>query len=190
MRRRTFIKTTGAMGLSAAMPWGGLAAEAAEGSSFLEKKSSDRMLFPRPHDGAEVDISPVGLAWLPCPSAADYRVEIFDAGGSRVYSNSAGKDPVHCPDRVLAAGRYTWDVVAYDSKGGEIARRGGRSFTIRRNAAELPWIEPKELLGRVPKEHPRVVFPKRNLESIRSTLNTTRARSWSASKAAANRTAT
>ena len=187
MRRRTFIKTTGAMGLSAAMPWGGLAAEAAEGSSFLEKKSSDRMLFPRPHDGAEVDISPVGLAWLPCPSAADYRVEIFDAGGSRVYSNSAGKDPVHCPDRVLAAGRYTWDVVAYDSKGGEIARRGGRSFTIRRNAAELPWIEPKELLGRVPKEHPRVVFPKRNLESIRSTLNTTRARSWSASKAAADR---
>ena len=77
MRRRTFIKTTGALGLNAALPWADLYARARKSTEFLKEKSSDRMLFPRPDDGAKLPISPVGLAWLPCPGAADYRVEIF-----------------------------------------------------------------------------------------------------------------
>ena len=142
MKRRTFIKTTGALGLSVAVPWG--AALGREGrAAFLTAKTSDRMLFPRPTYGAELAISPVGLAWLPCPGTVGYRVEIFDAGGERVYRKEAGKDPVHCPDRVLPAGRYAWDVVALDARGGEVARHGKQTFAILEGAAELPWVEPK-----------------------------------------------
>ena len=172
MKRRTFIKTTGALGLSTAMPWGELIAQQLPSSAFLKKKTSDRMLFPYPHDGAEVKISPVGLTWLPCPKAVSYRVNIFDKGGHRIYSKNAGKDPVHCPDLVLHPGRYTWDVIALDSRGKDAAQRGRRSFIISEDAAELPWIEPSELLRRVPREHPRILYPKSQLGKIRSTLST------------------
>ena len=187
MKRRTFLKTTGAAGLSAVMPWGDSMAQQRRSVDFLKEKTSDRMLFPRPRDGAELKISPVGLAWLPCPSAADYRVDIFDEGGHRLYSKNIGKDPVHCPDEVFPSGSYTWDVIALDRRGKDIARRGKRSFVISQNAAQLPWIDPKELLRRVPKEHPRILYPKSQLGKIRSTLSSTRAGSWRACKAAADK---
>ena len=170
MKRRTFIKTTGAAGLSVVLPWEAATARARQSSAFPKEKTSDRMLFPRPHDGAEVEISPVGLAWLPCPSAGAYRVEIFDKSGGRLYRAAAGKEPVHCPDRVFPPGRYTWDVVALDGNGNEITRRGQRSFIITKDAAKLPWIEPKELLRRVPKGRPRILYPKSQLDGIRATL--------------------
>ncbi|MHC4682551.1 MAG: DUF4962 domain-containing protein, partial [Planctomycetota bacterium] len=187
MKRRTFIQTTGALGLSAAIPWARSTAQQQRSADFLKKKTSDAMLFPRPLDGAKVAISPVGLAWLPCPKAAGYRIDIFDDGGRRIYSENAGKDPVHCPDRVLSPGAYTWDVIALDAGGTDIARRGRHSFTIREDAAQLPWIDPEELLSRVPKEHPRILYRKSQLGNIRSTLTSSRAKSWSACKAAAER---
>ncbi len=187
MRRRTFIKTSGALGLNAALPWADLYARARKSNEFLKDKTSDRMLFPRPDDGAELPISPVGLAWLPCPEAADYRVEISAKDGRSVYNKNLGGDPVHLPDKVLPFGDYVWDVTAFDEKGTEIARRGKRSFTILPDAAELPWIAPKELLRRVPAEHSRVLYPGADLDRIRATLSTTRSRSWRACKASADR---
>ena len=187
MKRRTFIKTTGALGLSAALPWADLYARARKSTEFLKEKSSDRMLFPRPGHGAELPISPVGLAWLPCPSAADYRVEIFAKNGPRVYSQNTGKDPVHLPDRVLPSGDYTWDVIAFDERGTDIARRGKQSFSILPGAAKLPWVAPKELLRRVPAEHSRILYARADLGRIRATLSSTRAKSWRACKSSADR---
>ena len=56
MDRREFIKTTGVLGLGAAFP--GIKSNVRQKSStgFLTEKSSDRMLFPRPLDGAELKI--------------------------------------------------------------------------------------------------------------------------------------
>jgi len=187
MRRRTFIKTTGALGLNAALPWANLYARARKSTEFLKEKSSYSMLFPRPGDGAELAISPVGLAWLPCPAAADYRVDIFAGNKNRVYSRNVGKDPVHLPDRVLPSGDYTWDVIALNEKGTDIARRGRQSFTILPGAAKLPWIAPKELLSRVPAEHSRILYPRADLDRIRTTLSSTRAKSWNACKYAAEK---
>jgi len=187
MRRRTFIKTTGALGLNAALPWADIYARARKSTEFLKEKSSGSMLFPRPGDGAELPISPVGLAWLPCPAAADYRVDIFAERGARVYSKNVGRDPVHLPDRVLPSGEYAWDVTAFDAKGTDIARRGRQSFTILPGAAKLPWVDPKELLRRVPAEHSRILYPKADLDRIRATLSSTRAKSWRACKSSADR---
>ncbi len=187
MKRRTFIKATGAFGLSTALPWGNLFARARKSAEFLKEQSSGRMLFPRPADGAELPISPVGLAWLPCPAAADYRVEIFEKNGNRIYSQNVGKDPVHLPDRVFPVGDYSWDVIAFDEQGTDIAMRGRLSFTILPGAARLPWIAPRQLLSRVPAEHPRILYPKANLDRIRATLSSSRSKSWRACKSAADK---
>ncbi len=139
MQRRTFIKATGALGLNTLLPWENLHAKSLVAEEFLKSKSSDRMLFPRPGNGAELAISPVGLAWLPCPSAADYRVEISSKSGKRLYSKNVGKDPVHLPDRVFPPGSYAWDVIALDEKGTDISRRGKELYTILPGASPLPW---------------------------------------------------
>jgi hypothetical protein len=190
MKRRTFIKNSSVLSASLALPWGDLLAQSPEATAFLKSKSSDRMLFPRPADGAALAISPVGLAWLPCPQSAQYRVEIFDKAGARIYSQDAGKDPVHLPDRVFPAGDYHWDVVAFNQQGTDMARHGRQSFTILPGAAQLPWIDPKELLGRVPKQHSRILYPQARLDAIRSTLSTTRKHAWQACQRAADRSLT
>lgn len=187
MRRRTFIKTTGALGLNAAIPWADLYARARKSTEFLKEKSSYRMLFPRPGDGAALPISPVALTWLPCPAAADYRVDIFTSSGIRIYSCNVGKDPGHLPDRVLPSGDYTWDVIAFDEQSTDIAQRGKQSFTILPGAAKLPWVAPKDLLRLVPAKHPRILYPRTDLDRIRATLSSSRAKAWRACKSTADR---
>jgi len=187
MKRRTFIQAGGAVGISGALPWLDFCVAAAAPGQFLTERSSGRMLFPRPSDGARLPITPVGLAWLPCPKAADYQVEISHKDGSQIYTRKVGKDPVHLPDRVLPAGDYTWDVIALDERGTDIARRGQRSFGVIPDATRLPWIAPRELLSRVPAGHPRILYPKSDLQSIRAALASTRSESWKACKSAADR---
>jgi len=77
--------------------------------------------------------------------------------------------------------------VALDEQGKDIARRGNQSFAIPKGVPELSWIDPDELLSRVPKEHSRLIYLKRDLPAIRATLQTTRSRSWNTCLRAAER---
>ena len=154
---------------------------------FLTERDRDQMLFPRPADGAVVDISPPGLAWLPAQGAGGYRVEIWDSSGDLIYQKDIGTEPIHLPDRVLDPGAYRWDVVAKDQYRRDKARRGEMSFTVKAGAPQLPWVDPEELLARVPDGHPRLLYPRGELDAIRSTLDTTRRRSWQACLRAADR---
>ena len=155
--------------------------------AFLTERTEDAMLFPRPEDGAVVGISPPGLTWLPAADALGYQVEICDEGGTRVYEGRAVGTSVHLPDRVLAPGTYTWDVVALDPQGNEAARRGTQSFTVPEGVPELPWVDPEVLLARVPAGHPRLLYRKEDLPALRTTLGTTREGSWAACLRAAER---
>jgi len=146
---------------------------------FLTERTDNAMLFPRPVDGATVEISPPGLAWLPADGASSYRVEISDAAGGTVHDADTGPHPVHLPDRVLEPGEYSWDVEALDADGKPFARRGHQRFTVAAGVPHLPWVAPEELLTRVPGGHPRLVYLKRNLGAVRATLETTRRQAWS-----------
>jgi len=188
MNRRSFLKTAGGMGLGLGMGLPGGTINGKERSmAFLEGKSSDRMLFPRPLDGIAVNISPPGLSWLPAEGAAAYRVEVTRAGGGLIYEKEVGADPVHLPDQVFEPGDYVWDVAVLDAAGKEAGRRGPLRFSIPAGAPKLPWIDPEELLSRVPEGHSRLLYPRAELSQIRDTLKTTRKRSWQACVRAADR---
>jgi len=147
----------------------------------------DRMLFPQPLDGATVEITPPGLTWLPAEGASGYRVEIRREAGGLVYTSDVGCDPVHVPGCVLAPGDYAWDVVALGEGGLEGARRGEHRFSVAEGVAELPWVDAKVLLSRVPEGHPRLLYLREDLSSIRTTLGRTRVHSWQACLEAADR---
>ena len=50
MERRTFLKATGVIGLNTVIGWGQSPAQQRRSADFLKEKTSDRMLFSRPHD--------------------------------------------------------------------------------------------------------------------------------------------
>jgi hypothetical protein len=154
---------------------------------FLREKTRDSMLFPRPLDGLQVEISPPGFSWLPAEGAGGYRLEIHRADGGVVYEKAIGSDPVHLPDVVLEPGDYAWDVIALDENGNDAARRGEWKFSIADGVAQLPWVDPEELLSRIPEGHSRLLYPRGNLSEIRTTLTTTRKRSWQANLRAAEK---
>ncbi|MGD8240948.1 MAG: DUF4962 domain-containing protein, partial [Armatimonadota bacterium] len=130
--------------------------------------------FSRPEEGEVVEVSPPGFCWWRLERAEAYRLKVRDAAGNAVYTSPALDDPVHVPTEVLPAGSYTWVAEALDDAGVLLAKWGPRHFGIAEGCPEQPWMDPAELLARVPREHPRLLFRKRDLPAIRETLSTTR----------------
>lgn len=167
LNRRTFFGT-------ASIPFTGTTQQA---GSFPGAKA-ERALFPGPVQGAVVGVNPPGFAWWRAKGAKHYILSIFDHGGRTAYRSKELADPVHLPARLLPPGDYTWDVEALDLNGTVIAKRGTWRFTVPAGIPELPWVEPKEILARLPSEHPRYVFWKADLPEIRRTLQSTRRADW------------
>jgi aldose 1-epimerase len=132
--------------------------------------------FSRPAEGETLDVSPPGFSWWRAADrgAVAYRLRIRGNRGEQVYLSPSLDDPVHVPDVVLPAGDYSWTVAALDTDGRLLAVRGPRRFTIAEQAIGQPWVAPEQLLRRVPREHPRLLFPRAELSEIRETLRTTR----------------
>ncbi len=132
--------------------------------------------FMRPYEAETLAVSPPGFCWWRAGKDAEirYRLEIVDAAGTTVYTSPPLADPVHVPDRVLPAGAYTWTVRALGRDGAPAAVQGTRTFAIAPDAFAQPWVDPAALLARVPREHPRLLFPRAQLEAVKATLGTTR----------------
>ncbi len=141
----------------------------------------------QPTDGAEVAVTPPGFAWWRAAGASAYRLIIREEGGRTVYESEPHPDPVHLPSRALPPGTYSWDVEALDAHGRTLARRGWWRFRIPKGVPELVWEDPDKLLARVPEGHPRYVFLKDRLASVRAMLGTTRREAWQAIRRAADR---
>ena len=131
--------------------------------------------FNRPVDDTSLDISPPGFCWWRAGrrDKVQYQLTILDSSEKTVYQSPVLRDPVHVPTKVLAAGDYTWTVSAIVD-GDSSATLGPRSFKILEDAVPLPWIEPSELLRKIPEAHPRLLFPAAQQEELRATLSTTR----------------
>jgi len=135
--------------------------------------------FNRPVDNSSLDISPPGFCWWRAGrrDKVRYQLTILDSAEKEVYQSPVLRDPVHVPTKVLAAGSYTWKVAAIVD-GESAATLGPRSFEIMKDAVPLAWVEPSELLRKVPAEHPRLLFPAAQQEELRATLSTTRKKAY------------
>ena len=149
----------------------------------FEGKHPDSANYPKPRDGAEFDITPPGFCWWrvvdkdgkPAPAAeVKYRLRVLDAKGEDVYRSPLLGITADVPTETFPPGAYTWTVDAVARGDKVVDRWPKRAFKIRRDAHEQPWIPAKELLARVPREHPRCIFLKKDLPHVRETLKTTR----------------
>ncbi len=136
--------------------------------------------YPRPFADQVLDVSPPGFCWWHAGRRGKvrYRLKIADAAGTAAYESPVIEDPAHVPTKVLPAGRYTWTVEALDAAGKVHDIRPPEAFAIAENAVAQPWVPAEELLARVPKDHPRLLFPKASLAEVRSTLTSTRKKAF------------
>ena len=136
--------------------------------------------FNRPAAGETTDVSPPGFCWWRAGKRGEvfYRLRVERKGGGEVYVSPRLEDPVHVPSKILPPGDYAWRVEALVKDGGALDKLGPRNFTIAPNPVEMPWVAPRELLSRVPRAHPRLLFPKAKLPEIRKTLGTTRKKAF------------
>ncbi|UCH09450.1 MAG: DUF4962 domain-containing protein, partial [Fidelibacterota bacterium] len=150
----------------------------ADGATRIEFPSSrpENGSFNRPSQGEILDISPPGFCWWRAGEKDKvlYRLSILRPTGEYVYESPLLRDPVHVPPEVLPPGQYTWIVEAIVDGDRVVATRSPQTFEIAEDPIPLPWISVEKLLDRVPKEHPRLLFPKSELQAIRATLGTTR----------------
>lgn len=164
-----------------------------EAASMAGKKWSfqgphnEQANYPKPREGSSFDTSPPGFCWWrvidkdgsPADAAqAKYLLKILDAKGKTVYQSDILNITAHVPDKVLKPGVYTWTVDALGPRGGLIDTWPATTFTIESGAFEQPWVPAKDLLARVPREHPRCIFLKKDLPQVRKTLETTRAEAY------------
>jgi len=132
--------------------------------------------FNRPLPGQTLDISPPGFCWWRAGPRDEifYRLIIRNSNGQEIYRSPDLRDPVDVPDRVLAPGGYTWTVDALNPDSEVLTTRPAQSFTINQTSHVLPWVDPNELLERIPDAHPRLLFLRSELPAVRDTLGSTR----------------
>ena len=135
--------------------------------------------YIHPREGEEMTLSPPGFSWWRAAErgACEYRL-IVEREGSQHYTSSLTPDPIHVPTEVFPPGEYKWHVEAVIDTDSVQARSSDYKFKVCDGASEQPWTDTRELLNRVPSEHPRVFFLASQLDEVRSTLSTSRAEAF------------
>jgi hypothetical protein len=122
----------------------------------------------RPAAGTVSQVNPPAFSWRP-QAGVTWEVECASGGQFDKIEYRAGdlEFNVHCPDRTLAPGTYTWRYRGRDKKGRYTTWSQPRTFKIAEDAAALPLPPRKELIARIPKSHPRLFMRPENLDRLR-----------------------
>lgn len=177
LARFALVSLAGILPLDAATaPRAGAKAAPAPAAIAFPATQPARAGFIKPMPDERLEVTPPGFAWWRAGESGRvwYRLRIRDAHGTIVHESPQLTDPVYCPDRALAPGAYQFEVDALDDSGAVRATRPAQRFTIAPGAYELPFVAAADLLARVPRDHPRLLFPKATLAEVRATLTTTR----------------
>ena len=134
---------------------------------FRETMTTLGGLFPHPANGGITSETPPVFTFLADPTVTDYTVRVYDDDGALVWEGRTDKNAV-VPDKILAPGYYTWDVIAHADTDKE-EHRGVWSFRIADDA--VPFVRPcaEEIWDAIPPVHPRHLFTKEDLPALRET---------------------
>jgi hypothetical protein len=125
-------------------------------------------------DGVTTEETPPAFVWRPQKDAATYELQCARvANFSEIaYEASGVVYNVHRPAELFAPGQWHWRFRFLDGCGNLSGWSSGRGFVIDENAKALPMPARSELLGRIPKSHPRLFFRPEQLDELRSRAKT------------------
>ena len=134
-----------------------------------------------PADGATVDVNPPAFVWLPVKQHTDGY--LFALSRSSDFSHTpieaAIETPIsiHIPTEPLPTGRWYWRV-GVRLLDDETIWGKTRQFVVPDTAREWPFPKMDELIAKIPKSHPRLLFPGKCLQEVRAQCHTTLRREY------------
>ncbi len=129
-----------------------------------------------PADGSTTRLDPPAFVWLPLAKRpAKYvlavsRSDQFPADATTLVDDVPIS--VHVPTEPLKPGRWHWRVGVRPADGSTVWGET-RAFTIAEDAAKWPLPKIDDLVAKIPKEHPRLLFPGDHLERAREQCSKT-----------------
>ncbi|MCK4298589.1 MAG: DUF4962 domain-containing protein, partial [Planctomycetes bacterium] len=123
----------------------------------------------RPAEGEESPVNPPGFVWRLQEGAVTYELQCArdPSFGKPEYRAEGITYNCHCPPTAFEEGTWHWRFRFTDSNGQQSEWSQRRSFTIGTDAIEFPMPTRKELLGRIPRQHPRLFVRPRQLPELR-----------------------
>jgi len=150
---------------------------AAAGSALAAPKVDDTPGRPgewgfRPAEGSVSPTNPPAFVWRPQKGAVAYELTVdaltfAEKGGRAVYTARVERYNCHCPPKTLDAGAYVWRFRFLDKGGEASAWSKPRAFIIDRTSVAFPMPQRKELIGRIPTEHPRLFVRPEGLPAMK-----------------------
>jgi len=122
-----------------------------------------------PDDGTVSQINPPGFCWRPMKNIDAWEIEICDRNrkGAVIYTAKQIEFNVHSPAEIFPAGEYTWRYRGSNQKGETSNWSQFRSFSIAKQAVEMPLPNRQDLLKRIPKSHPRLFLRPEDVPRLR-----------------------
>ncbi len=122
----------------------------------------------RPADGGTAEQDPPSFSWRPM-RGIEWEIECARDSEfqDKIYSVNGIEYNVHCPPKTFGAGTFYWRYRGKNSEGETSAWSNSRSFTITKGTTEMPMPTRTELLGRVPKSHPRLFVRPEKMGALR-----------------------
>ncbi len=121
-----------------------------------------------PADGQVVEVTPPPFIWVPGKPGGTYALQVstspaFNASDTRTFDKL--RRSVFVPQQPLPAGKWFWRYGVTTGQGTVFGRP--RPFSVPENARPFPFPNWDEAVQRVPKQRPRLFFPRERLEQIR-----------------------
>ena len=135
----------------------------------LDPPPTDRQKPYSPPYGQAVSVNPPPFIWVPSARKASYVLQVsaregFTPADARTYRDI--NTSVYVPREPLAPGKWFWRY-GVKTPGGEVFGKA-RPFTVGPDARKFPFPDFAEVVARIPKKHPRLLFPGEHLGRIRA----------------------
>ena len=123
----------------------------------------------RPED-VTTEETPPAFVWRPQENAKTYDIQCARVAdfSEIVYEKESVTYTAHRPAEVFESGQWYWRFRFADGDGKVSDWSTGREFVIDDNAKALPMPERDELVGRIPKGHPRLFVRPEQLDDLRT----------------------
>ncbi len=135
-----------------------------------------------PVEGEVSPVNPPAFVWRPQSGATSYEIQVARTPAFRPLLRLAVglRYNCFCPPEALEAGTWHWRYRFTGGQGRPSAWSRTRSFVVDASSAVFPMPPREELIGRIPKRHPRLFVRPEQLPRLRELARAVLKEEWEA----------
>ncbi len=144
-------------------------------STVVDQPPGEFQLPYSPADGDTVSVNPPPFIWVPSEDAGSYTLELSrDPGFTASEIITEPTDITTAAlTKILAPGVWFWRY-GVTLKSGRMVKSRARKFIVPANARKMPFPSLPGVIRSIPREHPRLFVPRRDIDDLRQRVASSR----------------